>query len=59
MKAVMRLREAGYTVNLILALVDRQQGGAQLYQEHDLDFHSLFTIEDLKSRQQELKKAQD
>ncbi len=59
MKAVMRLREAGYEVSRILALVDRQQGGAQLYQENDLDFQSLFTIEDLKIRQQELKNAQD
>jgi orotate phosphoribosyltransferase len=32
MKAVTRLREAGYQVDRILALVDRQQGGAEFYQ---------------------------
>ncbi len=49
LKAVQRLRDAGYTVNQIIALVDRQQGGAELYQEQGLAFNSLFTIEDLKS----------
>lgn len=57
LKAVTRLRDAGYQVSLILALVDRQQGGTQLYQENGLDFHSLFTIEDLKTRYQELNKS--
>lgn len=49
LKAVQRLRDAGYTVNQIIALVDRQQGGAELYQEQGLAFSSLFTIDDLKS----------
>ena len=49
LKAVERLRDAGYTVNQIIALVDRQQGGAELYQEQGLAFSRLFTIEDLKS----------
>lgn len=49
MKAVQRLRDAGYTVNHIIALVDRQQGGAELYQQEGLEFSRLFTIDDLKS----------
>lgn len=49
LKAVDRLRQAGYTVNQILALVDRQQGGAELYQSHSLPFQALFTIQDIQA----------
>jgi orotate phosphoribosyltransferase len=49
LKAVDRLRDAGYTVNQILALVDRQQGGAELYQSHNLPFKALFTIQDIQA----------
>lgn len=48
LKAVERLEAAGYKVTHILALVDRQQGGAELYQERGLTFHSLFTIQDMQ-----------
>ncbi len=49
LKAVNRLQDAGYQVNQIIALVDRQQGGAQLYQEAGLQFKALFTIDQLKA----------
>lgn len=49
LKAVDRLRQAGYQVNQILALVDRQQGGAELYQSHNLPFKALFTIQDIQA----------
>ncbi|HIK33334.1 MAG TPA: orotate phosphoribosyltransferase [Oscillatoriales cyanobacterium M59_W2019_021] len=49
MKAVTRLREAGYQVDRILALVDRQQGGAEFYQKRNLQFQALFTIQDLQA----------
>ncbi|WOD38605.1 orotate phosphoribosyltransferase [Nodosilinea sp. E11] len=49
LKAVDRLQAAGYQVNQILALVDRQQGGAELYQSHDLPFKALFTIQDIQA----------
>ncbi|MGF1566956.1 MAG: orotate phosphoribosyltransferase [Nodosilinea sp.] len=49
LKAVERLRGAGYTVNQILALVDRQQGGAELYQAQGLDFTALFTIQTIQA----------
>lgn len=49
MKAVERLRDAGYTVNQVMALVDRQQGGAELYQHQGLKFEALFTISDIQS----------
>lgn len=54
LKAVVRLRDAGYTVTHILALVDRQQGGAQLYAEQGLTFHALFTVADLQQRWESL-----
>ncbi len=49
MKAVDRLREAGYEVNDILALVDREQGGQALYKEAGLNFQPIFTIEELQA----------
>ena len=49
-QAVERLRQAGYTVNTILALVDRQQGGGEFYQAQGLNFEALFAITDIKAR---------
>ncbi|MBF2037201.1 MAG: orotate phosphoribosyltransferase [Leptolyngbyaceae cyanobacterium T60_A2020_046] len=48
-KAVERLRMAGYEVTHILALVDRQQGGAEFYAEKGLTFDALFAIADLQA----------
>lgn len=48
LQAVERLKAAGYQVRQILALVDRQQGGAEVYSELGLDFESLFTIGDIQ-----------
>jgi orotate phosphoribosyltransferase len=52
MKAVTRLRDAGYRVDRILALVDRQQGGAELYGSQGLAFEALFTVAELRDRWQ-------
>ena len=49
MKAIDRLKGAGYKANLVLSLVDRQQGGAEFYQEQGIDFQSLFTIQDIQN----------
>lgn len=49
MKAVERLRQAGYQVNQVLALVDRQQGGAEFYREAGLAFEAVFTISDIQA----------
>ncbi|MCY7321846.1 MAG: orotate phosphoribosyltransferase [Phormidesmis sp. CAN_BIN36] len=54
MKAVDRLREAGYRVEEVITLVDRQQGGAEFYQKVGLKFQAVFTIQDLQKRWQEL-----
>lgn len=50
MKAVERLREAGYTVNQVISLVDRQQGGVEFYQKSGLEFQAVFTIEEIQKR---------
>jgi orotate phosphoribosyltransferase len=54
MKAVERLRDAGYTVNQVISLVDRLQGGAEFYQSVGLKFEAVFTIEDIQQRYQQL-----
>ena len=48
MLAVERLQAAGYHVEQIMALVDRQQGGAELSQSKVLKFQSLFSIAELQ-----------
>ncbi len=48
MQAVERLRNAGYTVEKIIALVDREQGGAEFYQGQNLQFHAVFSIRDIQ-----------
>ncbi len=49
MFAVERLREAGYTVKLVLTLVDRLQGGAECFAQAGLEFKSVFTIAEIQS----------
>lgn len=48
MKAVERLRDAGYQVNRVISLIDRQQGGAEFYASMGLEFEALFAISDLQ-----------
>ena len=56
MKAVERLRAAGYRVDRVIALVDREQGGAQLYQQSGLHFQAVFSITDIQTRWAQLNK---
>jgi orotate phosphoribosyltransferase len=49
MLAVERLRAVGYEVNQIIAIVDREQGGAEFYQEQGLNFQALFSIRELQN----------
>jgi orotate phosphoribosyltransferase len=48
MLAVERLRHAGYTVEQIIALVDREQGGREFYQSQGLQFQALFSIGEIQ-----------
>ena len=50
MLAVERLCQAGYRVKQVIALVDRQQGGSQLYQSAGLKFQSLFSLQEIQER---------
>ncbi|MBD2099425.1 orotate phosphoribosyltransferase [Leptolyngbya sp. FACHB-261] len=50
LKAVERLRAAGYQVQQVLTLLDRLQGGAELYAAQGLQFAAAFTINDLQAR---------
>jgi len=54
LKAVHRLKEAGYTVNQVISLVDRQQGGGELYQSAGLKFETLFSIQEVQERFRQL-----
>jgi orotate phosphoribosyltransferase len=49
MQAVERLRGAGYKVDRIVTLIDRQQGGAEFYASQGLAFDTVFTIADLQA----------
>ncbi|MEH2255655.1 orotate phosphoribosyltransferase [Nostoc sp.] len=54
LKAVERLKDAGYTVNLVISLVDREQGGGELYQSAGLKFETLFSIREVQERYRQL-----
>ncbi|MFB2881841.1 orotate phosphoribosyltransferase [Floridanema aerugineum] len=55
MKAVERLRQAGYTVEEVISLVDRKQGGEEFYQSVGLKFAAVFGIEEIQERDKQLK----
>jgi orotate phosphoribosyltransferase len=55
LKAVDRLTQAGYQVNHVITLVDRQEGGGDLYQSRGLNFTALYTIQDIQSRWAQLR----
>ena len=46
--AVERLQAAGYQVTEIISLVDRNQGGKELYQSQGLKFQAIFDITELQ-----------
>lgn len=48
--AVERLEDAGYRVTQILSLVDREQGGSELYQSKGIKFQALFSIKEIQQQ---------
>ncbi len=46
--AVERLNDAGHEVTEIMALVDREQGGKELYQSKGIKFQALFSIQEIQ-----------
>ncbi len=51
LKAVVQLREAGYRVERVVAIVDRQEGGAEAMAASGLDLCSLFLLEEVAAVQ--------
>ncbi len=49
LKAVQRLRDAGYVVNWVLGIVDRDCGGRKTFAQAGLNFKALFTIQDFQA----------
>jgi orotate phosphoribosyltransferase len=49
LKAVNQLREAGYVVEQVVAIVDRQEGGAEAMQAAGLGLRSLFLLEEVSA----------
>jgi orotate phosphoribosyltransferase len=47
LKAVDQLREAGYTVNRVVTIVDRQEGGLEAMTATGLELRSLFLLEEI------------
>jgi orotate phosphoribosyltransferase len=50
MLAVEKLRDAGYKVDRIISIVDREQGGEEFYRSQGLNFESIFTISEIQKR---------
>jgi len=47
LKAVKQLREAGYTVERVITIVDRQEGGLEAMTAAGLELRSLFLLEEV------------
>ena len=47
-KAAEKLRDAGYVVEKVVAIVDRKEGGVEVMEKAGLNLRSLFTLEDFK-----------
>jgi orotate phosphoribosyltransferase len=51
LKAVNQLREAGYVVEQVVAIVDRQEGGAEAMEAAGLGLRSLYLLEEVSAAQ--------
>ena len=54
LKAVEKLRAQGYFVNQVLAIVDREEGGASAMSKADLNLNSLFFLKEIVERAKNL-----
>jgi len=52
LKAVTQLRQAGYTVNRVVTIVDRQEGGLDAMTSAGLELRSLFQLEEIAATAQ-------
>ena len=58
LKAVIQLQEAGYRVQRVVAIVDRQEGGREAMEAAGLELRSLFQLEEVAARHQAIRGAQ-
>ena len=54
LKAVEKLRTQGYLVDQVLAIVDREEGGANAMSKANLEFNSLFLLKEIVERARSL-----
>ena len=54
LKAVHQLRDAGYRVQRVITIVDREEGGADAMAAADLDLVSLFRLSEISACSMEL-----
>ena len=54
LKAVHQLREAGYRVQRVVTIVDREEGGAAAMADADLELISLFRLSEISAFAQEM-----
>ena len=54
LKAVHQLQEAGYVVNRVITIVDREEGGAEAMAAAGLDLVSLFRLTEVSNCAREL-----
>jgi orotate phosphoribosyltransferase len=50
LKAVQQLRQAGYRVDRVVAIVDRQEGGLETLTAAGLELSSLFRLSEVAAR---------
>ncbi len=51
-KAAEKLRDAGYEVNRVVAIIDRQEGGSDAMKEVGLELKTLFTLDEITGCQE-------
>ncbi len=56
LKAVSQIRGAGYLVDRVVSIVDRQEGGDLNLREHGLELRTLFLLEDVVAKAEQFLK---
>jgi orotate phosphoribosyltransferase len=59
LKAVRQLREAGYTVERVVTIVDRQEGGQEAMAAAELELQSLFLLDEIAAAAKRLEADAD
>ena len=54
LKAVEKIRDAGYVVNNVLTVIDREEGAESIFEQHNINLISLFTLKEIFKRHKEI-----